>query len=75
MMRPPKAVLGDLNAELINAFRVVRDSVEELIVSLERHRYDRDHYYQVRSLDPALLNAATATTNTITQASNTRPRW
>lgn len=51
-----KAVLGDINEELINAYRAVRDSVEELIEVLNEHIHDRDYYYKIRSIDPAGLS-------------------
>ncbi len=46
------AFLTDINPELINAYRCVRDSVDRLIILLEKHqiRHDKDYYYQVRSL-------------------------
>ena len=49
-LNPPSAVLTDINAELINTYRCVRDKVEELIAILEEHqlRHCRDYYYQVR---------------------------
>jgi len=46
-------VLSDVNAELINTYQVVRDSVEALIGELARHRYDEAHYYAVRAWDRA----------------------
>lgn len=64
-IRPPIAILGDLNAELVNAFQVVRDQVEELIAALEHHFYDRDHYYEVRGLDPSTLSAVDQAARTI----------
>lgn len=55
---PRAASLADANSELINFYRQVRDNVDELIVLAKRHRYDRDHYYEVRSWDrvPGLSN-------------------
>ncbi|EGK84119.1 DNA adenine methylase [Microcoleus vaginatus PCC 9802] len=49
-----QAVLTDINPELINAYRCVRDKVEELILLLEEHqlehsRDNKDYYYWVRS--------------------------
>jgi DNA adenine methylase len=53
---PPKAVVSDLNYELINAYRVVKERVEELIEVLKRHRNEKDYYYRVRDLDPDTLD-------------------
>lgn len=54
-LRPACALLADLNDELINVYRVVRDNVEELIVDLRRHRNTREYYYAIRDTDPARL--------------------
>ncbi len=48
--------LSDVNGELINAYRVVRDQVEPLIEVLRRHRNEEEYYYHVRSLDPSQLS-------------------
>ncbi|MEG4943161.1 DNA adenine methylase [Microcoleus sp. F4-D5] len=49
-----QAVLTDINPELINAYRCVRDKVEELILILEEHQLEhtkdnKNYYYSVRS--------------------------
>ena len=46
------AVLTDINLELINAYRCVRDHLNELIFLLEQHQmsHSKDYYYQMRSL-------------------------
>ncbi len=50
------ATLSDINEELINAYRIVRDEPLELIQSLEHHKkehsVDDDYFYQVRSSRP-----------------------
>jgi DNA adenine methylase len=56
-LAPGRAVLGDLNSELIDAYRTIRDDVEGVMAALDRHRYDRDHYYAVRRLRPDQLSA------------------
>lgn len=48
------ATLGDVNAELIGVYRVIRDAVEPLIDCLrehDRHKIDRSYFYDVRSWD------------------------
>ena len=50
-IQPKKAIISDLNAELINVYEVVRDHPDELIESLARHENTPEHFYQVRSLD------------------------
>lgn len=50
-LRPQKAILTDINAELITAYRCVRDHVEELIFLLKEHKrkHSKDYYYSVRA--------------------------
>ncbi|HEX2173680.1 MAG TPA: DNA adenine methylase [Dehalococcoidia bacterium] len=54
-LQPKRAVLGDSNEELITCYRVIRNSPEELIASLEQHRYESDYFYEVRARDPRQL--------------------
>ncbi|MEG4275219.1 MULTISPECIES: DNA adenine methylase [unclassified Microcoleus] len=49
-----QAILTDINPELINAYRCVRDKVEELILLLQEHQLEhtkdnKNYYYSVRS--------------------------
>ncbi|NPA41800.1 MAG: DNA adenine methylase [Aquificae bacterium] len=53
---PQKAIVSDINEELINAYKVIKDNVEELIDSLKRHRNEENYYYQIRALNPKLLS-------------------
>jgi DNA adenine methylase len=57
-LSPARALLGDLNGELIDAFRAVRDDVEGVMAALDRHHYDREHYYAVRRQRPEDLPPA-----------------
>ena len=45
------SILTDINPELINAYRCVRDQVEQVILLLEEHqsRHYKEYYYEVRS--------------------------
>ncbi len=52
---PKKAVISDTNAELINAYLVIRDNVESLIKSLRFHKNDESYFYEIRAKDPARL--------------------
>ncbi len=49
---PAKGVLSDVNAEIIDCYLAVRDHVEELIRALGAHRYDPEHYYKMREVEP-----------------------
>ena len=50
-LQPKSAILTDINSELINAYRCVKDRVEPLIARLAEHQlnHDREYYYWVRS--------------------------
>jgi DNA adenine methylase len=52
-----EAHLTDLNAELVACYRAVRDEVEAVISALLEHRYEKQHFYEVRAWDPATLSA------------------
>lgn len=48
------ATLSDVNADLIELYRVIRDEVEALILHLNHHehnKYERDYFYVVRNWD------------------------
>lgn len=57
--RPPRAVLGDLNAALLGTYRTVRHRPEAVATAMVAWRPDADMYYEVRALDPSRLNAVT----------------
>lgn len=48
---PEKAILIDNNPELINVYEVIRDNVQELILSLQNHRNESDYFYSIRNID------------------------
>ena len=52
-LQPDRAVLADSNRDLINAYAVVRDNVEELIARLSEYPYTRQFYYELRSQNPS----------------------
>lgn len=49
--QPKKAVINDINSELINLYQVIKDNVEELIEDLKKHRNEESYFYQIRELD------------------------
>jgi DNA adenine methylase len=55
-LQPAQSFLFDINPQLIEAYRVVRDTVEELIAALQVHYYDAHYYYEVRAQLPATLS-------------------
>ena len=52
-LQPKKAIINDMNSELINVYRVIRDKSDELIEILETHaaNHNEDYFYKIRSLD------------------------
>ncbi|HHT49680.1 MAG TPA: DNA adenine methylase [Firmicutes bacterium] len=50
-LQPNKAVVNDINEELINVYTVIRDHLEELIEDLKKHKNEADYYYEIRELD------------------------
>jgi DNA adenine methylase len=52
-----RAVLGDLNRDLVDVYKGVKQNVNAVITLLEdyRRRHSRETYYETRQLDPATL--------------------
>jgi len=52
-LQPNRAVVNDINEELMNVYLVIKDHVEELIEELKKHDKEnsREYYYEIRSLD------------------------
>ncbi|WP_077369584.1 DNA adenine methylase [Anaerosalibacter sp. Marseille-P3206] len=50
-LQPQKAIVNDINEELINLYKVIKDNVEELIVDLKKHKNEPDYFYSIRELD------------------------
>lgn len=48
---PKKAVINDLNDELISVYRIIRDNPKELIEELKKFKNEKDFFYRVRELD------------------------
>jgi len=50
-LQPTKAVVNDINNELINMYKVIKDNVEELIEDLKKYKNEEDDFYKVREWD------------------------
>ncbi len=50
-LQPERAVINDINAELIRTYRVIRDDVDTLLEHLARHQNDKEYFYALRALD------------------------
>ncbi len=49
--QPSAAYISDINPELINAYRVVKEDVEALINDLNSHVYEEEYFYKIRNID------------------------
>lgn len=49
--QPKKAVINDINPELVNTYITIRDNIDELIADLQKHDNDSDYFYEIRDLD------------------------
>lgn len=54
---PQKAVLSDLNFELITTYKVVKNDVNKLIKLLKTYKYDKDFFLKIRSKSTKDLSA------------------
>ena len=50
-IQPQKAIVNDINEELIRLYTVIRDNADELIEDLKKHKNESDYYYKLRELD------------------------
>lgn len=50
-IQPAKAIVNDLNGDLIETYEVIRDNVEALITDLEKHENTSEYFYSIRDVD------------------------
>lgn len=50
-LQPSKAIVNDINGDLITVYEVIRDDVESLIESLRNHKNTSEYFYEIRDLD------------------------
>ena len=50
-LQPKTALINDVNKELVNCYRVIKESPEELINHARTHPVNEKYFYQLRSLD------------------------
>src|SRR5436305_627629 len=60
-LRPPKAILADVNEDLIATYRSVRRDSGSIIARLRRYRVTEENYYRIRERDPKDPVAGAAT--------------
>ena len=50
-LQPERAIINDINTELINCYKVIRDLVDELTDDLKRHENEKDYFDAIREWD------------------------
>lgn len=50
-IQPSRAIVNDLNADLMTVYEVIRDEVDELIESLKKHENTPEYFYAIRDID------------------------
>lgn len=50
-LQPNKAVINDINGELINLYNIIKNDVELLIEDLKKHQNTSEYFYTIRELD------------------------
>lgn len=55
-LEPTRAVLADMNLELVTAYKQLRDELPRVMAALRKHRADRDHFYEVRAKDASSMS-------------------
>lgn len=53
---PKKAVISDINFEIINAYHVIKNNLNELLKSLKKHKNIKEYFYKIRALNPNNLS-------------------
>lgn len=53
---PQKAIISDLNRELVITYNVIKNYIDQLIDSLNKHIYDKEYFLYVRSKDISNLS-------------------
>lgn len=54
-LQPQRAIISDVNADLIQTYEVIRDDVDALIEDLQKHQNSKEYFYQIRNLDRSPL--------------------
>ncbi len=53
---PKKAVLSDLNKELVTTYNVIKNNVEGLIKSLKKHKNEKEYFLKIRAMDVSKMS-------------------
>lgn len=50
-IQPSKAIVNDLNKDLITVYEIIRDELELLIDELKKHENTSEYFYKIRDMD------------------------
>lgn len=50
-IQPHKAIINDLNIDLITVYEVIKNHVDDLIISLLKHENTQYYFYKIRDID------------------------
>ena len=50
-IQPSKAIVNDLNGDLMTVYESIRDDVESLIAALKRHQNTPEYFYTLRNYE------------------------
>ncbi len=50
-LQPDIAYINDINSELINVYKVVKENIDELLIELSRYKNEPEIFYEVRNWD------------------------
>jgi DNA adenine methylase len=50
-IQPKRAVINDVNTELVNVYECIKNHADELIDDLKKHENDSEYFYSIRDLD------------------------
>jgi DNA adenine methylase len=57
-LKPERSILCDINLDLVEAYKQVRNNLSSVLQALKTTKKGRDEYYRIRSLDPETLDPA-----------------
>lgn len=55
-LNPRKAVIADLNEELIITYQAIQNNVNEVVEKLKEYKHEESFYYKIRALKPQNLS-------------------
>ncbi len=50
-LQPKNAIINDINEELINLYKIIKEYPEELIEELITHKNEEEYFYKIRGID------------------------